>query len=516
MRGLALTTALASAFAATGAFADAQDVPTPEELVARSHAAVGYDRKPGIERENWNARVAGLDGTLETLRRDGDVASTTTLGPFRTARGVARGVKWHQNENGETILDRPEPSQLERVASQSVAHVREPIDAWAVTTVYASGHTARTYYDPRTWYVVRTERTAAGHTTHTTYDDFRVDARGHVRPWHYAGGDDRPENAYDYRLMRDDESGDVAEYEVAIPRDRRVLVEFPGGVDAVRLPARIEHDRIYVRLDVAGRGLDFLLDTGAASITLDESVARSLGLAIRGRSTETVAGAFASGRAIVPSVAIGPLVMRDVVVRTAPFAASETPATRVVGLLGYDFLAACGIKIDYARGTVDALRPGTFDPPPGSSPLDVRLNAGVPVARATIGDAAGEDFIIDTGAAFSYVLFQRFARAHPEAAVASGDGRVHFGTGVGGSLSFRPVAAKRLTLGAWSFDDAVGVEAISPNALGFDNQDGLIGDDILRLFTVYLDYGANRVYLAPNGRMQMIEATNVSRADLRR
>jgi len=502
--------ALALVIAGGTASAAAQEALTPDEIVARSHAATGFDRKPEIEREEWTVRASGLDGTLETLRRNGDLASATTLGPFRTAHGIAHGVRWQQNDNGETILDRPEPSQTERIAAQAAARVHEPLDAWVVTTAYTSGHTTRRYYDARTFYLVRTEKTTAGHIMHTIYDDFRTDARGHVRAWHYSGGDDRPENAYDYRLVRDDLTGNVTESDVEIPHDRRTLVEFPAGVEAVRLPARIEDNRIYVRLDILGRGLDFLLDTGAAALSIDESVAKSLRVAVRGRATQTVAGSFATGRVVIPTVAVGALTMRDVVFRTVPLSQNEAHGTRVVGLLGFDFLAACGIKIDYARGTVDALRPGTLTEPAGSTPLDVRLNAGTPVARATVGNASGDDFIIDTGAAFSYVLFQRFARAHPDAA-ASADARVRYGTGVGGSLSFRSVTAKRVTLGAWSFNDALGVEALSPNALGFDNEDGLIGADILKLFTVYLDYGTNRMYLAPNGRMQMIESSNIGR-----
>lgn len=511
MRFALATAAYAIATAMAHVAAYAQEVPTPDELLARSHVATGFDRKPENEREAWQIRVAGLDGTLDTLRHGNDVASSTALGPFHTARGMAHGVRWHQNENGETILDRPEPSQTERVATQSVARTHDLFDAWVVTTMYTSGHTARAFYDARTNYLVRNERTSAGHTTHTTYDDFRADTRGHIRPWHYYGGDERAENAYDYRLVRDDIASDVTDADVEVPRDRRTLVEFPVGTETVRLPARIANDRIYVRLDIMGRGLDFLLDTGAAALTIDQSVVRELGLAVRGRAAQTVAGSFFSGRVIVPSVAIGPLSMHDVVFRAVPLASNEAHGTRVVGLLGFDFLASCGIKIDYARGTVDAVRPGAFVAPAGTTPLSVRLNSGTPVARATIGEATGDDFILDTGAAFSYVLFQRFARAHPEAASISGDGRVRYGSGVGGSLSFRSIAAKRVELGTWSFGDAVGVEALSPNALGFDNEDGLIGADILKLFTVYLDYATRHVYLTPNGRMQMVEANSITR-----
>ncbi|MBD5655469.1 MAG: aspartyl protease family protein [Candidatus Eremiobacteraeota bacterium] len=494
-------TAVLAALVAFGTPAHADDTPTADELAARSHLASAPERRPETEREMWSIRVGGLEGTLETMRRGADVAGTTLLGPFRTARGLVHGEHWHQNENGETILDRPEPSQTERVVAQSVARVRQPVDAWVVTTSFAGGHVTRTFYDPRTSYVVRTERTVAGRTTHTAFDDFRTDARGRTRSWHYSGGDERPENDFDYRLLHVAEDPQIDEADLAIPRDRRALVEFPTGVDVVRLPARIVDDRIYVRLQIGGRGLDFLLDTGAAALTIDDSVAQQLGLTTYGRNAVTVAGTFDSRRAIVPEIGLGPLVMHEVVLRTTPFSQREAHDTRIVGLLGFDFIDALGLKIDYAAGTVDAYRPGTLAAPPGTAPIDIRLNSGAPVGRATIGDATGEDFILDTGAAFSYVIFQRFARAHPDAVVPSGDGRVLSGSGIGGTMSYRAVVAKRLVLGSSIFADPVGAEAMSPNALGFDNEDGLIGADLLRSFSVYLDYAASRLYLGPRGRM---------------
>jgi predicted aspartyl protease len=488
--------------------AAAQENLGADEIVARSKAAGAADRRPESERETWNVRIAGLDGTLESIRRGSDFVNETDLGPFHTAHGEVRDTKWHQNENGETVLDRPEPSQIDRPLAQNVQRVREPLDAWEIVTTFASGHVQRAYYDTRTFQLVRMERVTAGHESHTTYEDFRTDARGRTRSWHYFGGDDRPDNAFDYRLVRDDTEAVVSDAELAIPPNRRSLVEFPAGDDPVRLPARIVNGRIYVRLLIAGRGLDFLLDTGAAEITIDDGVARQLGLAVYGRSTQTVAGNFATGRVVVPEIAVGPLALHDVVMHTLPFAASEAKAVRVVGLLGFDFLDALGLKIDYANGTLEALRPGTITPPPAATSLEVRLNSSVPVARATIGNATGDDFIIDTGAAFSYVIFQRFARAHPDS-LAIGS-RESYGNGVGGTFGYRSIETKRVVLGAWSFDDAFGVEALSSNAFGFDNVDGLIGADILKRFTVYLDYAGNRVYLAQTPRSD-VEATNARR-----
>jgi clan AA aspartic protease (TIGR02281 family) len=475
---------------------------TAEELIARAKSAANYEKRPEAERELWSIRVSGLTGTLQITHRGADTESDMTLGPFRTAHGESHGQRWHQNENGETILDRPEPSQVEKPLTQEVERVREPFDAWELETTFASGHETRLYYDPRTFYLLRQDRTVAGRTAHTIFDDFRTDARGRTRPWHYYGGDERPGNDYDYRLVRDDASPDLTDSDLTLPRDRRTLVEFPAGSDVVRLPARIDNGRIYVRLQIAGRGLDFLLDTGASMLTIDEDTAARLGLTLYGRATQTVAGSFATGRVVVPTISIGELTMHDVVMHTAPYASQEGHDTRVVGLLGFDFLDAACLKIDYASGIVEALRPGTLEAPAGATALDVRLNSGAPVTHAEIGEAPGDDFIIDTGAAFSFVIFQRFARNHPEVIRPEHEGRVQVANGIGGTMSYRDALAHKVELGTLTLPDVAGFEALSPNALGFDTEDGLIGADILKQFTVYLDYGASRVYLASPVRTQ--------------
>lgn len=134
--------------------------PSPAELVARNRAAAGRERD-GAERESWSVHSSGLSGTLAVIRQGADSSATMLLGPFRTQHGSVHGQRWHQNDNGETVVERPEPSQTERPLSESVERVREPSEAWAVTSTFASGHVKRTYYDARSYLVVRSERRPA-------------------------------------------------------------------------------------------------------------------------------------------------------------------------------------------------------------------------------------------------------------------------------------------------------------------------------------------------------------------
>ena len=88
----------------------------------------------------------------------------------------------------------------------------------------------------------------------------------------------------------------------------------------------------------------------------------------------------------------------------------------------------------------------------------------------------------------------------------TGDGHTSVGNGIGGSMSYRALAARKVALGTWTIDDAAGVGAISPNALGFDNEDGLIGASLVNKFTVLIDYASARLYLQPNGRATVADS----------
>ena len=96
-----------------------------------------------------------------------------------------------------------------------------------------------------------------------------------------------------------------------------------------------------MRLSIQGRWLDFLVDTGASGIVIDENVVRQLGLSTYGRYSSGVnAGRYVGGSVLVPSVKIGDLSMTDVAMNTTPHMRESDDEFRggvkPVGLLGFD------------------------------------------------------------------------------------------------------------------------------------------------------------------------------------
>jgi aspartyl protease len=223
-----------------------------------------------------------------------------------------------------------------------------------------------------------------------------------------------------------------------------------------------------------------------------------------GRWTQTVAGTFSAGKTIVPSLQIGTIVMPDVVVDTLPFTYENDEHTKVVGLLGFDFIAGGVIKIDYEHGTVDAYRYG-FEPPKNALILDAVLDDGVPLIPVSVNGAEGERFILDTGADV-VVLFSGFTKVHPAAVNDHNPGKVFSSgfnlvsnEGVGGELHTRALALERVKIGEVTFADFLSeVMAGDQPAFEGEDTDGLIGASVLSAFDVYLDYANSRVAFVLN------------------
>jgi len=189
-----------------------------------------------------------------------------------------------------------------------------------------------------------------------------------------------------------------------------------------------------------------------------------------------VAGTFAFTRVIAPTVQVGTITMHDVVMGTVPLDTYEGENDRVVGLLGYDFIAGTSLRITYGdaltSGVVDAIRPDVFMPPPlAAAAMPIRLNQQVPVGHVGIGDAASDDFVVDTGAEAPIILFDRFVKAHPDAVADRGigtgfdpDQSAVFG--VGGRVRIVPLRLSSFRFADLDFKNFIVLRAENPGAHG--------------------------------------------------
>ncbi|MBV9647733.1 MAG: aspartyl protease family protein [Candidatus Eremiobacteraeota bacterium] len=472
-------------------------LPTSQQIFDRVQKADGAPWESERKATVWVRNGTTFRRTV--WRRDKDYREDDQNGPFETQSGNYHGQRWRQDENGVTLLVQRDPGN-ERANQETsvVRRVQQPVDGYVIETRDAQRHTRRVFVDGASWRIVREEVATPNATAVTTYDDFRTVA-GRTEAFHWKTADGHPENTVDVTVTSD-LPANISDADLRIPGFRRELFTLPDGMDHVDLPARILNGRIYVRATVGQRGLDFLLDTGASTLTLDGAIASQLGLSVIDQRSMVTVQRHSIGEAIVPRIDIGALRMKDVVVSVIPSLPKERTDTTIVGILGLDFLAQAVFKIDYEHGRVTAFRSDAFTPPgdPLTSTLPVRLGTGSPETTVVINGVKADRFTIDTGAAGTFLLFNYFVSRYPDVLKNGtyGEGESTF-WGVGGFGTAKPYMLHELLLGKTKFTDTPGYVVASDSAFDWA-QDGLIGSDFLRLYDVWLDYEYSRIYLVPN------------------
>ena len=507
IRAWCLMPSLLLLFPAAVPVAAADTVPDAPAIREKIRTAAG----PLAQSYRETDETVSSNGTTTVehdFRRGADFRYTFDTGRFHTERGVSKGEAWHMNDNGQVVINEPDPGLATREqTTTTVTAIHTPVEGYLIATLNARGHGTKEYVDGAAWRIVRREQITANGTITTTYDDFRAD-HGRTFAHHLHVDNAYAQTTSDLRIT-EYVPDEVADEDVAIPRPRRALVTFPAGVSSVELPSKFGRSHVYVRVTIGNRGLDFVLDSGASGITIDSGVARELGLPEYGKRSAVTAGRYTTARTIVPEMRVGELVMRDVAVQEVPQGWNTAADVKEVGLLGFDFLAELGVTVDYEHQRVTVVPGTTFVPPadPHTIPIDVRIGGGQPRATVAVNGAVGERWILDTGGAGTFLIFDYFARRHPEALHDQGGGgrerrkRLY---GIGGEIDAQPYQIASLKLANVNFTGFVGYRVTGSGSYA-QNDDGLVGVDFLRLFTLGFDYPNSRVYLVPNrdGRAAM-------------
>ena len=476
----------------------ADAVPTAAEIRANVRAA---EHEPNAYRET--IVTTSSDGTTTTERhlvRGADERTIDDSPPFHAESGVVHGAHWLQDENGVTLDDREDPGRANpEKLTTSVARVRAPVDAYVVATLNPKGWGRKDFVDPVSWHVVRRERILGSGTVTTTYDDVRDDGgRVFAHRWHI---DNTVAQTTSDSRVTEFVAGDVGDADLERPPSRRSLVSFADGAANAELPADFA-EHVYVAVRIGDKTVDFVLDTGSSGIVVDSAVARLAGLPLYGQHSHVVAGRATYARSVVPELHAGPLTMRDVVVGVVPLGWTGKRGGRIGGLLGFDFLAQLGVTIDYEHHRVTAVPGSAYVAPAGPQTvaLPARFGRGIPLVTVSFDGAVAERVGLDTGGSGSLLMFDYFTRRNPNALHDDDGGFYSEGPeqiGVGGAFATKPAFVHTLELGSLHVPSVLGYRVTSANSYT-QEMDGVIGDKVLRWFTVGFDYMHERVYLTPN------------------
>jgi predicted aspartyl protease len=270
----------------------------------------------------------------------------------------------------------------------------------------------------------------------------------------------------------------------------------------IRLPVERASNVFFARTTINGAGpFWFTIDTGATLTVIDPSAAARLGLVVRQAGRRLNIG-IASG-----DVAVGVTSGATVTVGDAP---PFTPSPLYVvgvrgnsgylrhtvdGVLGTDFLKSHVVRFDYraSRVTLDAAGPARGDPVPFT------IDRNILVAASTLTLPDGEPLparlLVDTGSNAALTLTSPFVRAHR---LASRFPSLQMSATVGiNGMEVAPVVTlKAASIGAAVFDAPNASLSRATTGLNASEEyDGIIGGELLRRFTLTVDYPRGRLLL---------------------
>lgn len=476
---------------------------TVDQLYAKTARAGGRLTAAAYRSLSRETSSEGDVWTIDSYWDGDDYRTTITQGSFVTAYGSFHGQEWYQNENGYVtsssdvaadhdpfVVAFARPSTA--VAPEGVTLLGMAADpaSFVVEAAPRTGLKERRYYDASTYLLDKIDQLDYdGHDRSYTYGDYgTVEGRSISRSVTYA---------IDGKVQTRTQ---LLEFERVAPNAAQLTIPASkslfdlGSRDSVEIPAQFTDDGVIVRVNIDGRGLDFVLDSGSDDIVLDPGVARELGMTSSGAVMVSFAGDYTLADSRAPEMTIGDLRATNVAISTANFE-RQGEGRRVVGLLGADFIAGGALEVNFEkkrlilhRSVPDGLAAQ------GWSALPLRLDWQVPLVKAAFSGRQGY-FIADLGADDSMLYPHYFSQFHIVVPRGTEDQGEMITLG-GKPFGIKHFTMNSLVLGDWIFGQA---EVVVPSASYAQERDydGLIGRNTLSLFNLIFDYKNRQLWFKP-------------------
>jgi hypothetical protein len=281
-------------------------------------------------------------------------------------------------------------------------------------------------------------------------------------------------------------------------------------------PIEISNNHVYVKVCAGDTPLEFILDTGAPASFFDLDHAKQLGLKIgaaftaRGAGPGTVAGGRVDGGSVS---LVGTTIHQPVQSAIDLSGLPSREGHRMDGILGFDFITRYVIAIDYVKQELRLYNPDAFQYSGPGTTLPVTFFSNHPHVDAEVQLADGTKIparmIVDVGSGATLALSKPFVDENHLRTRVGPTVRRYGGGGVGGANWSDVGRVAGLRLGTLEiprpittlFGDSAGVFSTPGTWVGN------IGGEILRRFTVFLDYKHNRMILEPHaGTNEVFEA----------
>jgi hypothetical protein len=481
-------------------------------------------------------------GTIATGGLSGDIAvvqdlvrgrsvATYALGGIGGADGYDGTVGWNVGPGGEvTALDAPEAKRRavtqawlnanaywypERMKATYGAVSDKTVDGQTYHVVEATptgGDPVGLWFDPKSGLLVRVVQHEAQDTSTSIYEDYR-EVGGVRLPYRAvtdrtdAAGRTDPRARVDIRYTEVALNAAIADADFAMPA-MAATARIADASGTTRINFDLVNNHIYADGTIDGKKARFLVDTGGSNV-LTPAAAQKFGitgegdLPGRGVGEQSVKAQLAH----VGEVTLGGASLaKPVFVILDLGNLTSVEGVDFDGLVGFEMFRRFGVTIDYAGHVLTLADPAKFAPPAGAAVVPFELSDTTPLVAGTL-DGEAVRVSVDTGSRASLSMHSPFVREHGLVARYHAAPDAVVGWGVGGPSRGRPARFGTLKLGDAEIRGVAG-DLYTGDKGAFSNPDmsGNLGGGVLKRFTVAFDYGAKRMYLAPNADFAKVDS----------
>jgi hypothetical protein len=303
-----------------------------------------------------------------------------------------------------------------------------------------------------------------------------------------------------------------------------LLLLFHASPSQAQAPAHVIPFELYdnrIWLAVSGPGFGprpFILDTGAQSTHYTAELAaearlRTAGrVGITGTGTERIRGSY-----VAPTtLRIGSLALPVGRGIAGPADALFGPVysgigRRFDGVIGYDLFAAFVVEIDYSGGQLRLYERGRRGTLPAER-IPIRILDRKPYLAASLalgGERIPANLHLDTGFGGAISLNANFTERHGLIDRAGPTLRTTL-RGVGGATEARVARLPAIRIGSFELAGPIASLALVQGRGVRSDSSGRIGGELLRRFTVTIDYGGRAMKLVPNAGIAVPFETDMS------
>jgi hypothetical protein len=283
-------------------------------------------------------------------------------------------------------------------------------------------------------------------------------------------------------------------------------VAFASGHSALNIPFKFEFNQIVLQVRVNDSApLKFLFDTGAGASVLSARRAAALSLK-EGDSVRAtgVGGDVAGSMARGVSLAVPGVTVRNQRIVLLPLDFPFCEARDIEGIIGYDFIKEFVVEINYDARIISLFDPAGYKSRSRADVLPLVID-GTPRVRMSIAlpgrPAVAGLFEIDTGSDGALTINSPFVKRHGLIKALSAQ-IPNNERGLGGESKRVDARLSQMQIGRIRIGaPLVGFSLDEKGAMAEEDNDGPLGNEVLKRFKVTIDYSRKQMMLAPNSHL---------------